>query len=98
MCKRASVWYVIVFGRERGRERERKRERERGESWLTIIQLMSHELSSSIVVGHGEAGAVWLHVAIGSVVPLQSCQLHQTSHIHQTIHSQPSLLELHAHK
>ena len=84
--------------RERKRERERERERE---SWLTIIQLMSHELSSSIVVGHGEAGAVWLHVAIGSVVPLESRQLHQTSHIHQTIHGQPSLLECrvaYAHK
>ena len=62
---------------------------------LTVVQFMSHELSSSIVKDYGQRGAVWLHVPVGPVVPLESNQFDQTSHVQQAIDSQSSLLNMH---
>ena len=52
---------------------------------------MSHELSSAVVKDHSQAGAVGLHVAIQSIVPLQGSELHQASHIQQTVDGKSSL-------
>ena len=62
---------------------------------LTVVQFMSHELSSAIVKDHSQRGAVGLHVPVGPVVPLESNQFDQSSHVQQAIDGQSSLFNKH---
>ena len=58
---------------------------------LTIVQFMAHDLSSPVVKGNHEAGAVWPDVTLSAVIPLQSSQLDQPRHPQQAMHSKLAL-------
>lgn len=52
---------------------------------LTVVVLVAHDLAASVVIADGEAGAVWLHVTLGSGVPVDPCDADSPGHVHQAM-------------
>ena len=48
----------------------------------TLVILMSHDLASPIVKADGKAGAIWLHVTLCTMVPMNPSNADGSSDVH----------------
>lgn len=50
-------------------------------SFLTLVVLVAHDLTASVVEADGQTGAVRLHVAPAACVPVDACYADGSSHV-----------------